>query len=183
MPTNIPKEKLRAAIRKLVSYNLKLAAEESSSEPRFRNVPEYRDFLFDEKLDEVIDKLVADCSTQDVLVELVVRDSTTPEPQSLLEHKKYTQIPKTNRWVRYDPGNTNTKTKDHVHVLQGKNKELYAINRDGTPHDGSKAQINKRDIEYLRSIDFNPPDDGILEWKTLDTDKEYVSLNLQLLLG
>lgn len=183
MVVNIPKEKLRAAIRKLVSYNLKLAAEETSSDPRFRNIPEYRDFLFDEKLDEVIDKLIAECSTRDVLVEFIVQDQGTPEPGLLLEHERYKQIPKTNRWVRYDAANTNTKTQDHVHVFQGKNRELYAINRDGSAHDGSKAQIGKRDIQYLKSMGFNPPDNGILEWKTLDTNKEYVSLNLQLLLG
>lgn len=39
--------------------------------------------------------------------------------------------------IRFDSGNTNTKTQNHVHVTKG--KKWYAQNEDGSPHDGSQG--------------------------------------------
>jgi len=99
-------------------------------------------------------------------------DSEAPHPtvELLLELKRYGKIPKTNRNYRYDAGNTNTQTRDHIHILAGR-KELYAINRDGTPHDGSRYQLSKRDINFLKSIGFHPPKDGLLEWIVPDQNR------------
>ncbi|MBK8949046.1 MAG: hypothetical protein IPM68_09375 [Flavobacteriales bacterium] len=183
MPTRIPKTKLRAAINQIVSYSYKVAAMEEPNEPRLKHLQNFREFLISEKVDEVIDKLVAECTTTELFVDHLVRDVDTTEPQLLLEYEQYKQIPKTNKWYRFDSGDTNTKTQDHVHVYQGKNKQLYAINQDGTPHDGSKAQLGKKEMRFLTSLGFTPPADGILEWITLDAQKNYVGFDIELLLG
>lgn len=183
MPTRITKTKLRAAIRQIVSYSYKVAAMEEPNKPRLKHLPNFREFLINEKIDEVIDKLIAECTTTELIVDHIVRDANSSEPELLLEYEKYKQIPGTNKWYRFDSANTNTKTQDHIHVYQGKNNQLYAINQDGTPHDGSKAQLGKKEIRFLASIGFTAPTDGILEWITLDVHKNYVAIDFELLLS
>ena len=38
-----------------------------------------------------------------------------------------------------------------------------------------------KEIEFLKSIGFIPPQDGILNWVNLDTNKSFKALNLKLL--
>jgi hypothetical protein len=183
MPTRIPKAKLRAAIHQLIRYSNELAAMEKPNEPRLKYIANFREHQLNEKIDEVIDQLVADYMTTGLIVDHLVKDAGTAEPQLLLEYEQYKQIPKSNKWYRFDSGDTNTKTQNHVHVYQGKNNQLYAVNQDGSSHDGSKAQLGKKEIRFLKSIGFKPPKNGILEWKTLDAGNNYVSMDIQLLLG
>jgi hypothetical protein len=110
-------------------------------------------------------------------------DKLLLENQLLLEWEKYKKIPKTNLTYRYDAGKAQKGMDDHIHVFAGNSKnQLYAINRPGTPHDGSKAKLSSKEINFLKSIGFTPPKDGILEWYDLPSDKKYVAYN-RILLG
>lgn len=90
-----------------------------------------------------------------------------PKLLELFEHKVYKQIPGTKNSYRPDSGDTNTLTQDHAHVFakpEGKGKQLYAVNYDGSGHDGSSgAQISKTHADYFRSIGYDIKPDNILE--------------------
>lgn len=83
----------------------------------------------------------------------------------LLEYKTYKNVPGTTKTYRIDPANTNTRTQKHIHVYYD-GKQIYAMNVDGTPHDGCKYRLSKNDLKFLNSLGFKTPDDGILEMYT-----------------
>lgn len=92
------------------------------------------------------------------VVEVDLRD------ELLLEHDKYQKIPKTQRTYRIDKANTSSLTQDHAHVYASKNKQIYAVNIDGSGHDGNHGyEIPKRDAEYFRGLGFSISDTNILE--------------------
>lgn len=64
---------------------------------------------------------------------------------------------------RIDKGDGTPGRQTHVHVFM-KGQQLYAINMDGSPHDGSKAKLSKKSIETLKALGVTPPEDGLLEW-------------------
>lgn len=64
---------------------------------------------------------------------------------------------------RIDKGDGTPGRQTHVHVFM-KGRQLFAINMDGTAHDGSKAKLSKKSIEALESLGVTPPKDGLLEW-------------------
>jgi|GEM_PF-4137684 len=80
----------------------------------------------------------------------------------ILEYKQYKNIPGTTKTYRIDAANTNTMTQKHIHVFYD-GKQLYAINVDGTSHDGSKYILSKKDQSFLKDMGFTVPKDGILE--------------------
>lgn len=83
---------------------------------------------------------------------------------------------------RYDKGLGRQGMDDHIHVYLGNSRnQVYAINRGGTPHVGSRAKLSHEEVKFLKSIGFTPPTDGILEWITLPNDKEFVAYKRQLL--
>jgi hypothetical protein len=87
--------------------------------------------------------------------------------QDLLEHEVYKDIPKTNSSYRTDAANTNKQTQQHVHVYakpKGSGKEMYALNQDGSGHDGSSGiKIPKKHADYFRSQGYDVKDGSILE--------------------
>lgn len=87
--------------------------------------------------------------------------------QLLLEHDSYELIPGTKNSRREDSGNTNTKTQKHSHVYakpNGKGKQLYVVNIDGSGHDGSSGiEISQKHAEFLRDLGYEIPDSNILE--------------------
>jgi hypothetical protein len=93
-------------------------------------------------------------------------------PETLLEHEAYKTIPKSTASYRKDPGNTNTKTQEHVHVYakpKGKGDEMYAMNKDGSGHDGhSGKEIPKSHADYFRSKGYNVKENNILECIEID---------------
>jgi hypothetical protein len=100
----------------------------------------------------------------------------------LTEHKQYGQIPKTTYTWRYDSGNTNTKTQDHIHVYL-KGNEVFAINRNGTGHDkskGLKMQLSTKQKYFLNTIGFAVPQNGILEFVDLEKTKKYQAYTILL---
>ena len=87
---------------------------------------------------------------------------TCRSSELILEFKQYKNIPGTTKTYRIDAANTNTNTQKHIHVYFD-GEQLYAINVDGTPHDGSKYKLSKKDQAFLRDMGFVVPENGILE--------------------
>jgi len=179
----LKKKEIEKAITELVQY----ATDHDINPNEFKNqsgrLQSFKEFLYSKKVSEVIDKLT-NGDYKEYIVETIVFESEEQEPflgqQLILEWEQYKNIPKTNLTYRYDTGNTNTKTKDHIHVF-AKNNQLYAINIDGTKHDGSAAKLGSKEVKFLKSIGFTPPANGILEWLTLDGSKTFTAIKLELL--
>lgn len=87
------------------------------------------------------------------------------------ESNDYQRIPKTQMSARFDKGNTNTLTKDHAHVFakpNGLGKQLFAINVDGTGHDGSSGTaIPKKVGEFLITNGYAIPLNYVVESMSL----------------
>lgn len=85
----------------------------------------------------------------------------------ILEHIVYKIIPGTKNSYRKDNGNIDIKTQEHVHVYakkDGNGKELYAVNIDGSGHDGSSGKkIPDKHAEFLRGKGYDIKEDCILE--------------------
>lgn len=87
----------------------------------------------------------------------------------LLEHETYKKIPGTTYYYRKDVRSGRPGDLTHVHVISKKG-ELFAINIDGTGHDKSKGsgyKLNPKMTSWLKSIGFNPPANGIIEWREI----------------
>lgn len=92
------------------------------------------------------------------------------EKRIVLEHQIYKQYGKSKVKVyRIDKGNGGVGCQTHIHV-KNKHGELFAMNIDGTSHDGSKVKLSKHDINTLKKLGFEVPDNGILEWYNGETD-------------
>jgi hypothetical protein len=100
------------------------------------------------------------------------KDQAFREEVLLFEHEVYKRIPGTQSSFRSDPGNTNTMTLRHSHVyakLKGRGGELYAVDIDGSGHDGSSGTaIPASHADFFRSKVYAIPDNNILE--SLDPD-------------
>jgi hypothetical protein len=87
--------------------------------------------------------------------------------QRLDEHKLYQNFPGEKTSFRIDPGNTSTVTQRHAHIFakpEGKGKQLYSVNIDGTGHDGSSGTtISSSHASFLREKGFVVPTTNILE--------------------
>ncbi len=99
----------------------------------------------------------------------------------LYEHEIYKSIPGTKKSYRQDSENTNTMIQKHSHIYakpKGGGKELYAVNIDGSGHDGSSGiEIPFVQADYLRSIGYDINSSNILESMILDSlNKEQFSL-------
>lgn len=91
----------------------------------------------------------------------------------LNEYTNCQKFGKTNCYYRLDKSNNAVGQKRHIHVFTDKRgrHQLYAINYDGTKHDGSKYKLNKKHIEALKKLGITHPEDGLLEWESF-TDKQ-----------
>lgn len=103
----------------------------------------------------------------------------------LLEHEIYRSIPGTRNSYRQDAGNTSTFTDQHSHIFahpKGKGKEIYAVNKNGTGHDGfSGSLISAAHADFFRSHGYNIPTTNILEcisFSQLDASSNEYSLTL-----
>lgn len=85
----------------------------------------------------------------------------------IVEHNVYKPFGKTTLTYRIDKGDGSLGHQTHIHVYS-KFGQLYAMNIDGTTHDGSKAQLSKKAQKILLDLGFNVPKDGILEWLKMD---------------
>lgn len=100
------------------------------------------------------------------------KDQAFRERVGLFEHIRYKRIPGSGNSYRQDHGNTNTMTMRHSHVyakLNGRGDELYAVNVDGSGHDGSSGRsIPATHADYFRSRGYAIPANNILESVDLD---------------
>ncbi len=179
----VKKVEIEKAITEIVQYLTQHDIDPNDFNSNKGRIKSFKEFIYEKKVNEVMDKLLKG-DYKEYIVETIVFEDEEQKPfleqQLILEWEQYKQIPKTNLTYRYDTGNTNTKTKDHIHVF-AKNNQLYAINIDGTPYDGSTAKLGSKEVKFLKSIGFTPPKDGILEWYKLDTNKAYSAMKLELL--
>lgn len=100
----------------------------------------------------------------------VIVTALNKTPQLLLEYSKYQPFGDTKCVYRLDRGTGAPGNVDHIHVYADKqhNHHLYAIRYDGASHDGSKYQLSRKHQDALRQIGFTVPENGLLEWRTLD---------------
>ncbi|MBL0308945.1 MAG: hypothetical protein IPP77_04490 [Bacteroidetes bacterium] len=86
----------------------------------------------------------------------------------LTEHKQYTQFQNTtNRHTRH-PENTTIPVKAHYHIVpSNSNKELYAVNVDGTAHHKKNRGhiVPKKEADELRTLGVTIPTNNIIESK------------------
>ena len=131
-------------------------------------------FLFKQELYSFPDGL--SCRITDIVVSIddqLIDSHLSNDP--LLEWSRYEPIPNTHRYARKDIGQSIPGKEWHIHVFaSSKNKNcLYAINADGSSHDGSKAYVQPDDCIFLRSKGINVPENGFfLEWRTVDEIKQ-----------
>lgn len=182
MAVSVTRRQIEEIIEELVAHDKEL--DTLFSDKPFKNIKSMKEFLRDEKVDELVDRLI---SREKVFnIELLVveeeHQEVFSESELLLEWEQYKKIPKTNMTYRYDKGKGTPGFDDHIHVYLGNTKnQVYAINKSGTPHDGSKATLSNKEIKFLKSIGFTPPANGILEWITLPLNKNYIAYKRQLL--
>jgi hypothetical protein len=118
---------------------------------------------------------------KEFLLESKNEDRAFRESILLFEHEVYKRIPDSRNSFREDPGNTNTMTLRHSHVFakpKGRGKELYAVNIDGSGHDGSSGtRISALHADHFRSLGYEIPETNILESLDLDSlDREQFTL-------
>ncbi len=106
-------------------------------------------------------------------VDAIVFEENGEECQNLqkrgliVEHNVYKPFGNTTLSYRIDKEDGSPGHQTHIHVYS-KSGQLYAMNIDGTTHDGSKAQLSKKAQKILLDLGFNVPKDGILEWLKMD---------------
>jgi len=95
------------------------------------------------------------------------QEETVANRVLLFEHEKYKPIPGSVNSYRTDAGKTTTKTIRHSHIYakpKGRGKKLYAVNIDGSGHDGSKGRsIPSTHADYFRSLGYSINANNILE--------------------
>ncbi len=101
---------------------------------------------------------------------------------ALFEHETYKRISGTVNSYRQDSANTNTQTQRHSHVyarLNGDGKELYAVNLDGSGHDGSSGvPIPSVHADFFRLKGYHIKSDNILESLDIEQLQEGMCLIL-----
>lgn len=101
-----------------------------------------------------------------------IEHETSRQRCRLFEHKLYKQIPGTSPSYREDPGNADTMTLKHAHTYakpDGKGKQLYSVNVDGSGHDGaSGVGISKLHADHFRGKSYEIPEDNALESWSID---------------
>lgn len=102
-----------------------------------------------------------------------LQEKQTLEQLMLFEHIIYKPIDGTKNSYRQDTGNTNNMTLTHSHVyakLNGKGKELYSVNINGSGHDGySGTEISPKHADFFRSKGYEIKPDNILESLMLES--------------
>jgi hypothetical protein len=180
----LTKEYLQQKINELKDYAL-MIHKQYGDDKDYKHIKGVKEFLIDKKIEETIDEML-NINNEKVIDFFVFEkgNDNVLSNELLLEWEQYKKIPKTKLTYRFDKGRDQPGFLDHIHVYLGKTKnQIYAINIDGSPHDGSKARLSKHEINFLKKIGFTPPENGILEWITLDNSKEYYMYKRSLLLG
>lgn len=101
----------------------------------------------------------------------VINTAFNEENKYILEYEIYKKFPPTKCVYRLDHSNNTIGQQAHIHVYADKkhHHQLYAINIDGSSHDGSKYQLSPKHQDALRAIGFTVPKDGLLEWINIES--------------
>lgn len=118
-------------------------------------------------LEDLLEEWVSEeCVVDGLLLDPAVAACVPQE--LLLEKKDYgTCIPGTKYYYRIDKprGEAGDGNLRHIHVYADRNKQLFALNADGTAHDGCHgAKIDKQAAKFLRAKGFTVPDNLVIEW-------------------
>lgn len=125
--------------------------------------------------------VVVDCAVDGIVVEngdifdtLLEQYIQNGGKELIVEHQVYKQFGNSKEKIyRIDKGDGRPGNQTHIHV-KTKHGQLFAMNIDGTPHDGCKAQISKKDMKALTDLGFTVPADGILEWYIDTSDRMFL---------
>lgn len=183
MKVSVTKKQIEEVIRDLVEFKDQINSDLPQN-AGLKYIKSYKEFLIDKKAKELISDLVN--REKEFAIEVLVVESgheqILQKSDLLLEWEQYKGIPQTTLTYRYDKGQGRVGMEDHIHVYLGNSKnQVYAINRSGTPHDESKAKLNNKEVKFLKSMGFSVPKDGMLEFRTLPLNKEYIGYKRQLL--
>ena len=75
-------------------------------------------------------------------------------PELILEYKIYQPLKKTGYYYREDKANNAIGQQQHLHIYRdadGKH-QICAINKDGTPHDGSVIALPRKVLAALQEL-------------------------------
>lgn len=112
-----------------------------------------------------------DCDVDAIIIEEDSCEITLLKNCELItEHNVYKPFGKSTLVYRIDKGDGTPGHLTHIHVYS-KSGQLFAMNIDGTSHDGSKARLSKQAQRKLSELGFQVPKDGILEWIKFDNNR------------
>lgn len=102
-------------------------------------------------------------------VDLESLQGLTSYPKMLLEHNIYQKFGSTKHYYRVDKANNAPGQQRHIHVFKDDEGQiqLFAINYDGTTHDGSKHLLSRKEKDALTSLGIPIPPNGLLEWEVI----------------
>lgn len=111
------------------------------------------------------DKIVFYLDANDPLNDKMIQAGFERIPEQLFEHKTYQSLGKTGYCFRGDKANNAPVQQQHYHVYKDDKgmHQIFAINKDGTPHDGSRFSMSKKLVDALKSLGIAVPSNGILE--------------------
>ncbi len=109
------------------------------------------------------------CIVDSLIVEKEPNSRSIPD-SSLFEFLTYKKIPGTHSEYRLDKGTGEPGKLDHIHVFQN-GKQIFAVNSDGSKHDGTSYKLSRKQIKSLKPIfkdlKFTMPDDGVIQCITI----------------
>ena len=107
-------------------------------------------------------------------IKLTKQSFLTPIQGLLLEYNVYKRFGETKLYYRLDKANNAVGQQRHIHVFKDKDGriQVFAINFDGTPHDGSKYQLTPKIQDALIKLGIPVPPSGILEWEIVEGGKQ-----------
>lgn len=97
----------------------------------------------------------------------MVRAGFAPMPEPVFEHQLYQPLTQKRYYYRMDKSNNAPSQQRHIHVYRdnrGK-RQLFAMNVDGSSHDGSQYIIPKDLFAPLQKLGLTIPSGGVLEFE------------------
>ncbi len=122
-------------------------------------------------ISKLLDELKETPKAEQVIVDSIFLEEAIPEDlcseYGLLLEKKDSDkpVPGTHYVYRIDPsrGTPGPGNLRHVHIYN-KGKQIFAMNIDGTAHDGChKVKIHKDLVDFLKKKGFTIPADNLIE--------------------
>ena len=115
------------------------------------------------------DQIIIHLDAGDSLERVMASKGFTPFIARFDEHKLYQPIEGTKWYYRMDKANNAPGQLRHIHVYRDDKGQcqLFAMNVDGTAHDGSKYQLPKKMFTPLQKLGCVIPPDGLIECRNM----------------